>query len=82
MTSLLKWLAINDINWDIGRHSAFRTQEPQGQHQAFPHDGSTGLKQPAPGSPPVADSHRGARAKHATGCAGRSENFLVDTGAA
>ena len=51
------------------------------KHQAFPHDGSTGLKQPAPASPPVTDNHHGAGAKGAAGVAGRSKNFLVDTGA-
>ena len=49
--------------------------------QAFPHDGSRGLKQPAPASLPVTDNHHGATAKGATGWAGRSKNFLVDTGA-
>ena len=51
LTSLLERLATNAINWDIGQHSALRTQEPQGQ--AFPHDGSRGLKRPTPASPPV-----------------------------
>ena len=36
MTSLLKRLATNAINWDIGRHSALRTQEPQGQAPSLP----------------------------------------------
>ena len=49
--------------------------------QAFPHDGSTGLKRPAPASPPVTDNHHRAGAKGATGLAGRSKNLLVDTGA-
>ena len=49
------------------------------KRQAFPHDGSTGLKQPTPASLPVTDNHHGAGAKGAT--AGRSKNFLVDTGA-
>ena len=49
--------------------------------QAFPHHGSGGLKRPAPASPPVTDNHHSAGAKGASGCAGRSENFLVDTGA-
>ena len=51
------------------------------KHQAFPHDGSRGLKQPAPASPPVTDNHHGAGAKVQLDVAGRSENFLVDTGA-
>ena len=49
--------------------------------QGFPHDGSRGLKRPAAASPPVTDNHHGAGAKGATDVAGRSENFLVDTGA-
>ena len=52
------------------------------KHQAFPHDGSTGLKWPAPASPPVIDNHYRAGVKGATGVAGGSENFLVDTGSA
>ena len=44
------------------------------------HDGSTVLKQPAPVSPPVTDNHHRARATGALDVAGRSENFLVDTG--
>ena len=51
------------------------------KHQAYPHDGSRGLKRPAPGSPPVTDNHHGAGAKGAAGVAGRSENVLLDTGA-
>ena len=51
------------------------------KHQAYSHDGSRGLKQPAPASPPVTDNHHGAGAKGAAGVAGRSKNFLVDTGA-
>ena len=51
------------------------------KRQAYPHDGSRGLKRPAPASPPVTDNHHRAGAKGAAGVAGRSENFLVDTGA-
>ena len=51
------------------------------KRQAYPHDGSRGLKRPAAASPPVTDNHHGAGAKGATDVAGRSENFLVDTGA-
>ena len=35
-TSLLEWLATNTINWDIGRHSALGTQEPQGEAPSLP----------------------------------------------
>ena len=68
MTSLLKWLATNAINWDIGQHSALGTQEPQGQGPSLSHDGSIGLQWPAPASPPVTDNHHGAGAKGETGC--------------
>ena len=36
VTSLLKQLATNAINWDTGQHSALRTQEPQGQVPSLP----------------------------------------------
>ena len=83
MTRLLEQLATNAINWDIGKHSALGTQESQGQAPSLPSRGlsSRGLKQPALASLPVTDNHHGATAKGATGWAGRSKNFLVDTGA-
>ena len=31
----------------------------KGMCQAFPHNGSTGLKQPTPVSPPITDNHHG-----------------------
>ena len=49
--------------------------------QAFLHDGSTGLKWPAPAIPPVTYNHHRAGAKGATGCGGYVWEFLVDTGA-
>ena len=51
------------------------------KRQAYPHDGSRGLKRPAPASPPVTDNHHGAGAKGAAGVAGRPKNFLLDIGA-
>ena len=36
--------------------------------QAFPYDGSTGLKQPTPASPPVIDNHYRDGAKGSKGC--------------
>ena len=36
--------------------------------QAFPHDGSTGLKWPAPASLLVTENYHEAEAKAATGC--------------
>ena len=51
------------------------------KHQAFPHDGSTGLKQPTSASPPVTDNHQRAGSKGALDVADRSENVLFDTGA-
>ena len=46
------------------------------KHQAFPHDGSTGLRWPTPSSPPVTDNHHGAGAKGATGCGRKIREFL------
>ena len=48
------------------------------KHQAFPHDGSTGLKRPAPASPPITDDHHRTGAKVQLDVAVMSENFLVD----
>ena len=59
MTSLLKWLATNAINWDIGRHSALRTQEPQGQAPSLPSRWFKRTEAPAPASPPVTDTITG-----------------------
>ena len=36
VANLLKRLAKNAINWDIGQHSALRTQERQGQAPSLP----------------------------------------------
>ena len=41
------------------------TQGEKDKYQAYPHDGSRGLKRPAPASPPVTDNHHGAGAKGA-----------------
>ena len=79
MASLLKWLATNAINWDIEWHSALGTQEPQDQVSSFPHDSSTGLKQPTPASPPVTIMRLEPRMQ--LHVAGRPKNFLVDMGA-
>ena len=68
MTILLKQLATNAISWDIGRHSALRTQEPQGQAPSLPSQWFNKTEAAAPASPPVTDNHRGAGAKGATGC--------------
>ena len=38
------------------------------KHQAFHHDGSTGLKRPTPASPPITDNHHGSETNGATGC--------------
>ena len=50
--------------------------------QAFPHDGSTGLKWPTLASLPVTDNYRGLDPRVQLDVVGRSNNFLVDTGAA
>ena len=76
-----KWLAEDALNWDMGGTLLLGPKSLKVKCQAFPHDGSTGLKWPAPASPPVTDNHHGAGAKGATDVAGRSENFLVNTGA-
>ena len=47
------------------------------KHQTFPWNGSTELKQPIPASLPV----MGLETRVQLDMAGRSENFLVDTGA-
>ena len=46
------------------------------KHQAFPHDGSTGLKWPTPASPPVTGNHHGAGAQSETGCGKYVQEFL------
>ena len=38
------------------------------KRQAYPYDGSTGLKWPTPAIAPATDNHHGAGAKGATGC--------------
>ena len=81
MTSLLKWLATNAISWDIGRHSASGPKSLKINPQAFPHDGSTGLKQPTPASLPLQTTIMGLELRVQLDVASRSENFLVDTGA-
>ena len=48
--------------------------------QAFPHDGSTGLKQCAPASLTVQITITGLEPRVQLDVAGWSENFLVDTG--
>ena len=49
--------------------------------QAFPHDGSTGLMRPTPASLPVQITITGLEPRVQLDVAGRSKNFLVDTGA-
>ena len=48
--------------------------------QAYPHNGSTGLKWPTPASPPVTDNITGLEPRVQLDVAGRPENFLVGTG--
>ena len=81
MASLLKWLATNAINWDTGWHSALGTQEPQGQVPSLPSRWFKRTEAAAPASPPVTDNHHGLEPRVQLDVAGRSENFLVDTGA-
>ena len=49
--------------------------------QAFPQDGSTGLKWLAPASPSVTDNHHWLEPRVKLDVADKSENFSVDTGA-
>ena len=84
MTSLLKRLATNAINWDIGQYSALGAQEPQGQAPSLP---SQWFKrtEAACSSQPACPSQitiTGMELRVQLDVAGRSENFLVDTGAA
>ena len=50
------------------------------KRQAFPHDDSTGLKQPAPPARLSQMTITGLEPRVQLDEAGRSENFLVDTG--
>ncbi|XP_055420486.1 uncharacterized protein LOC129639380 isoform X5 [Bubalus kerabau] len=60
MTSLLERLTTNAINWDIGRHSALGTQEPQGQAPSLPSRWFKRTEAARSSSPPVTDNHHGA----------------------
>ena len=51
------------------------------KRQAYLHDGSRGLKRPAPASPPVMDTIMELEPRAQLDVSGRSENFLVDTAA-
>ena len=68
-------------NWDTGRHSALGTQEPQGQAPSLPSRWFKRTEAARSSSPPVTDNHHGAGPRVQLDVAGRSENFLVDTGA-
>ena len=59
MTSLLKRLATNAINWDIGQHSALGTQEPQGEAPSLPSGWFKRTEAPTPARPPVTDTITG-----------------------
>ena len=78
VTSLLKWLATNAINWDTGRHSALKCQS-----SAKP--SLTMIQQDWSG--PLQQAHlsqitiMGLEPRVQLDVASRSENFLVDTGA-
>ena len=68
MGSFLKCLITKVIIWDMGGSLSSGPKSLKVMCQALPHDGSTGLKRPAPSSPPVTDNHHGAGNKAATGC--------------
>ena len=82
LTSFLKQFATNAINWDDGQHSALRTQEPQGQAPSRPsrwfNRTEAALLQPAHLSQITIT---GLEPREQLNVTGRSENFLVDTGA-
>ena len=78
MVSLLKWLATNAINWDIGWHSALRTQEPQGQAPRL-HSWWFNRTEVAHSSQPTWIAIIGLEPRVQLNVAGRSENFLFDT---
>ena len=81
MTSVLKRLSTNAINWDIGRHSASGPKSLKVKCQAFPHNGSTGLKCPLQPAHLSQIIITGLEPRVQLDVAGRSKNFLVDTGA-
>ena len=81
MTSFLKQLATNAINGDIGRHSPLGTKEPQGQ---VPHLPSRFKKIEAGPFQPALLSQTAImelEPRVQLYAAGKSKNFLVDTGA-
>ena len=51
------------------------------KHQAYPHDGSRGLKRPTPASRLSQITITGLESRVQLDVAGRPQNFLVDTGA-
>ena len=81
MTSLLERLATNAINWYIGRTLPWGPKSLKVKHQAFPHDGSRGLKRPLQPARLSQITITGLEPRVQLDVAGRSENFLVDTGA-
>ena len=81
MASILKQLATNAINWDTGQHSDLGTKSLKVKHQAFPHDGSAGLKRPLQPARLSQITIIGLEPRVQLGVLGRSKNFLVDTGA-
>ena len=81
MTSLLKRLATNAINWDTGQHSTLGTQKPQSQVTSLPsrwfNRTEVGTLQPARLSQITI---MGLEPRVQLDGAGRFKNFLVDTG--
>ena len=68
MTSLLNGLLQMPSIGTLGGILPLGPKSLKVKLQAFPHDGLTGLKWPAPASLPVTDNHHGAGAKGAAGC--------------
>ena len=69
VTGLLKQLAKMPSIDTLGSTLFSGPKKLKVKCQAFPHNGSTGLKQPTPASLPVTDNHHGAGVKGAPGYA-------------
>ena len=80
MTSFLKWLATNAIRWDTGQHSALWNQESQGQVPSLPSRWFNRTEAAHSSQPSCQITITGLEPRVQLDVAGRSENFLIDTG--
>ena len=76
---LLKWHATMPSIGTLGSTLPLGPKSLKVKPQPFPHDGSTGLKQPAAASLPVQITIMGLEPRVQLDVAGRFENFLADT---